>query len=137
MPAIDRELRWQFPELPEGLAPLRNYLDRELGAVLRQARNVINSRFGSLVTLSDASFPYTVKLDDEVLIATVLGTPKIMFLPDPRGYWRHLVVKKTGAGDIELTPPAGVLIDGLSAYTLTGAGSFVRVLSDQSNFWTV
>lgn len=108
---------------------LLEFLNREVLPVLREARAIINRRFGQVQSVDD---DYSFTQRDEMVFCSVAS--KTMTLPDPalrRGVL--YVVNTSGAGTVTVDAVTGN-VDGASSVTVSTGAGFV---SDDTGWWSV
>ncbi len=105
-----------------------------------QARNAINESFNIVADLSGLSLKlvvtgntYGVQSNDAVIVQTGSGS---VYLPEPNGLNRVLIVKNYGVGSIDVIPPSGN-IDGVVSGATLSPNQCITVHSDGGGFWYI
>lgn len=128
---VEQALR-DKPLRGEGLAfEVREFLNRELLPLLREARAILNRRFGRDVVVTEE---YTVQTRDETVFVDASGGSFTVTLPSVDGWRRTLYLVLTDGASYTLAPADGELLDGGAAATVS---SSLTLRPGTTGFWSV
>lgn len=130
---IEQGLRTK-PLQAEGLqGEVREFLNRELLPLLRDARAIVNRRFGRDVSISDH---YFVQVRDETIFVDASGGAVNVILPSSVGWRRTLYIVLAAGSSMNLVAATGETLDGASGSTAFMASVTLRP-QQGIGFWTV
>jgi len=95
---------------------------------------------GKITSITDADSPYSVQLEDWLILADTSVASISIVLPSTTGIeGKHFVVKKTSPSHgVTITAGDGsVLIDGSTTYTMNSNYGIVWVAANGGQYWTI